>query len=324
MTPQLPPPATRQQLMTSTSLIYAIVNGYDGKLYIGKTKTTFLNRYGPRWWMTTTNVLLQRTLKHANPEDFTIHILEEGLPKAKLNERERYWAQALNSYCPYGYNIRECGEEGGYHCPETRAKIEKANKQARKTYQVCRIATGKLITIEHVKEWCKTQGLREMAFRNLLCGIVQSSQGYCLPDTIDQKRTRGGKIRKQGKQYTVVHIETGKTITFQNAALFAEEHKLSLSAFKTMLRGRSRSSQGYRLPGTFVPPPRLYEIRGPDGTLYQFNNLRQFEREHGIRLRGIAHNGIKRNRKGWSEYRLVQEGTAVHALRSTLGSTPTD
>lgn len=317
-------PARRGDLLSLRGIIYAIVNSYDGKPYVGQTRNTFNERYGPRWWTKTNNVLLQRTLKHAKPEDFTVYILDHGLPDtAALNERERYYADQLNSYCPYGYNVRECGVEGEIYCPEVKAVVAKANEASRRTYQIQRIGSSDIITITHLRQWCRDNGVREMALRNLLCGLVQTSQGYCLPGTILRKRTRRGGIRGKGQRYTVKHISSGEIITFENAALFAEKHGLRLAAFKSMLNRKCRFSQGYCLPHVEPPPARLYGVTDPSGHTWTFENLAAFEREHNVNLRSLRHER-SRLRSGWSNLTILREGTTVRAARDKPRPTQAD
>lgn len=317
-------PATAEELATLRNIIYAIVNSYDGKTYVGKTTNTFNQRYRRAWWRSTTNIALRRTLKHAKPGDFSIYILEHSIPNDTLNDRERHYASLLNTYCPHGYNIRECGEGPDIYCPEAKAKKQENSIKQRKQYKIQHIKTGKVITIDYVKGWCKDHGVREMALRNLLCGIVQTSQGYCLPGAVITPRTPNGHAEGKGKRFTVKRMDTGELITFENAVRFARTQNLRLDAFKTMLNGRSRFSQGYCLPerDTSDLQQRIYEITDPKGTIYRFCSMMAFKREHGFDLRGMMYSGVKKNRKGWSNLSVCQEGTKAHDVRSNLGPTP--
>jgi hypothetical protein len=311
-------PATEHALTTLKGIIYAIVNSYDGKTYIGKSTKTFRKRYGPKWWNSTVNVLLLRTLDgYAKPEDFSIYILEAGIENGSINEREKYYASLLNTYCPDGYNIRECGEEGQYHGEEFVRKVKRVQESMRKTYQVRHIATNELVTITYLKEWCKDKGLREMAFRNLLCGIAKTSQGYCLPETTsDQLRDMR---TARGVSYTVKHIASGRLISFSNAVQFCEDRNIGYPGFKSMLTGQTKTSFGYCLPQTILSAPVSYQITSPTGEIVRFSKIRDFEKLHKIGLRGLREG--KCCRHGWTNLIEIPEATEAHAPDSKPHST---
>lgn len=320
-------PATKTDLSTLRGVVYAIRNRYDGKVYVGKTTQTFTKRYGGYgWWKSTVNILLQRVFRLTSHVEFDVFILRAGLTsKMTLNDAEKHCATALNAYAPHGYNVRECGEEGGYHGGEITVKIEAARAASRKTYRVRRLDTNEIITVTHVRQWCKDNGIREMAFRNLLCGLVLASQGFCREETTreDVKQAQERVRQKAARTFEIKRISTGEVLRFHNAARFCVDNDLGYAAFKTMLTGKSRSSQGFCLPDTVFPTKRLYQVTSPTGETLQFDSIAEFDREHGLDLQGMRQRWQKRNREGWSNLIVVREGTVVHVPRNATRPTPT-
>ena len=289
-------PATDSALSSLRGIIYAIVNGYDGKTYIGKSSNTFRKRYTGGWWNSTKNILLQRVIAKHGHEQFKVYILEAGVPATKLNEREIYYAEILNVYCPNGYNLRDCGA-GPNMYGEAKIKVERRSEKLRKVYHVTHIETNKTIEITYVKKWCEENNVREMAFRNLLCGLVETSQGYRLPETILTPTIYIDKKTKQPREYSVRRIATGEKINFNCVARFCSENGLKLNAFKTMISGRMFASQGYCLPNTILPRPTLFKVSSPNGKIYTTECLAKFNREHKTNLRADRKNGFH---NGWS------------------------
>lgn len=297
-------PATQKDLNVLRGIIYAIRNRYDGKIYIGKTRKTFNERYGRtgRWWIYTSNILLKRVLNYTSHEQFDVFILKYGLiDERALSEAEIFIGDATNAYAPYGYNVRGCGEQGVFHTAESKAKIAAAQKKRIKTYRVKQISTGNEIEVHNVKGWCQQNGIREMAFRNLLCGLVITSQGYCLPSTTSEQ-LRELRI-KRGLSYVVKEIKSGDLISFCNIHLFCEEKGIKYTAFKEVLSGKSKFSCGYCLPTTPIPEQTIYQITSPNGEIIRFHKMREFERLHKIRLRGLKPG--QRCRHGWTGLKKV-------------------
>lgn len=124
--------------MNGTGYIYKITNKIDGKIYIGKSKTTVNGR-----WNTHLSALkkyiqsdknsskLYNAMVKYGVENFIIEQIDE-CSFDELDERERYWIAKLDSRNPnVGYNIckgGECGPggpmfSGHKHSEETKAKM---------------------------------------------------------------------------------------------------------------------------------------------------------------------------------------------------------
>ncbi len=269
---------------------------------------TFNKRYGKTWWRTTSNLPLQRTLKYAEPEQFKIYILEHSLDTPEqLNAREIFYAETLNTYCPHGYNVRECGQEARMRCPEGTEKMRKGREKTRKTYRVRNILTKQEVDITYVKGWCEEHHIAEQSFRHMLSGHCMASQGYCLVTTDPSRFRPDGTWIFEKKQHAVKHIESGQVLTFGNPRWFAEERGLKIRGLLCMLNGQSAASQGYCLPDTELEPLQTYQVTDPNGKVFQFHSLDAFEEDHGISLAAMR-KGAKKNRAGWSNLVVSQEG----------------
>lgn len=90
-------------------IIYAIKNTVNGKVYVGQTIDKFEKRYtAKKWWKYTANRLLIEDAQKYGHESFVVEILAKASSPHELNDLERYFAEKLNAYSPYGYNLTRC------------------------------------------------------------------------------------------------------------------------------------------------------------------------------------------------------------------------
>jgi hypothetical protein len=271
------PEAKKEDLNKLKGIIYCIKNCYNNKLYIGCSIKSFKERYRYDWMKTTKNICLQRVIKKNPNNQFEIYIIESEIKcQDILSEREKYYAEKLNTYCPKGYNVRECGEGGKFFVPKKQERKHKIKiyKTKIKIYKVKKISTQEIIEINHLKNWCLQNNIKIKAFRNLLCGLITTSQGYCLPNCTEQDLLQ--KRLNMSKQYTVKHVETGHIIKFHNVVDFTKKNNLDESAFRCMLCGAHKSSQGYCLPNTKIKK-RIYFFKNPQGEIVETTNLSKLE-----------------------------------------------
>lgn len=112
-------PYSRIDIPTKTSGVYAIVNNFNAKKYIGSSDDcrgrlgTHLSllRYGKHH-----NKHLQNAFDQSAIENFSFVLLEKVEDLSKLHEREQYWMDYYESYFPdKGYNkarFAECSARG--------------------------------------------------------------------------------------------------------------------------------------------------------------------------------------------------------------------
>ena len=112
-----------------SSGIYCITNSKTGKKYIGQTNN-LAKRKVQHLSALRTHVHDNRLMQQDWDDDadaekhFKFEIIEK-CPQCKMNERENYWIQELQTWAPNGYNInwkpvnrekiREAKKKKGYH-----------------------------------------------------------------------------------------------------------------------------------------------------------------------------------------------------------------
>ncbi len=93
-------------------IIYRIYNKVNNKSYVGQSVNNFNIRYkGGKWWKHTHNEILKNSIVKYGLENFEIEILEDQINNIEdLNIFESFYANKFNSYRPFGYNVRGCGD----------------------------------------------------------------------------------------------------------------------------------------------------------------------------------------------------------------------
>lgn len=108
-------------------VIYLITNKINGKQYVGQTihsaEKRFVEHCKPS---ETTCRLLNRAIRKYGKEAFDVSVLEEVEARDKLDEREIYWIQQMNTLSPNGYNLNGGGNGKGGVSQETREKLRVA------------------------------------------------------------------------------------------------------------------------------------------------------------------------------------------------------
>lgn len=95
-----------------TYCIYRIVNFKSGKVYVGKSKNPALRKYTHFSELRNnhhTNPHLQNAFNQYGADSFYFEILEKGILKAEINQREIFWIAHFDSF-KNGYNRSEGGE----------------------------------------------------------------------------------------------------------------------------------------------------------------------------------------------------------------------
>jgi hypothetical protein len=97
---------------STTYCIYRIVNFKSGKVYVGKSKNPTLRKYTHFSELRNnhhTNPHLQNAFNQYGADSFYFEILEKGILKNEINQREIFWIDHFNSF-KNGYNRSEGGE----------------------------------------------------------------------------------------------------------------------------------------------------------------------------------------------------------------------
>jgi group I intron endonuclease len=110
-------------------VVYLIVNMINGKCYVGQTRKTIKQRWQRhRWCYTVSNGKhpIALAMRKYGKESFEIVELEICKTQQELDDREIYWARALDTFSPNGYNLK-AGKGRGTVSPEVCRKIAISN-----------------------------------------------------------------------------------------------------------------------------------------------------------------------------------------------------
>ena len=81
----------------------------NGKSYIGQTTTSLIKRSGKRGKLYLGCRVFYNAIKKYGFDNFEVSILEECLIK-ELNEKEKHYIEELKTLVPYGYNVKDGGQ----------------------------------------------------------------------------------------------------------------------------------------------------------------------------------------------------------------------
>jgi group I intron endonuclease len=124
---------------TETGDIYIITNTVNQKKYVGQALSILHGgkEHGTmgRWRSHTRKStirkgdcrVLDRAFLKYGVDSFTVKTIVT-VPLSELDDAEIRYIKECNTRHPNGYNLREGGNNGGKHCPETRKKIGASNK----------------------------------------------------------------------------------------------------------------------------------------------------------------------------------------------------
>lgn len=197
---------------------------------------------------------------------------------------------------------------------------------------------GKIHTAKGIYPFAKKHGLNGGNFWGLIRGDVDYCQGWTRadddPSTILTPLEKSHKLRDEGKgiwskesqekskqtlieqravEYHVVSPD-GKEYKGKNASEFMRSHGLS-APFRQLLSGQIDHHKGwtryghpltYELEmdarGALKPKSPHFELRGPDGKLYEGSCRRAFARKHGLTFNNVSSvlSGHVGNSNGWT------------------------
>ena len=108
------------------SCIYGIRNEVNHKWYIGKTEKDIKHRKRSHF-SGVGSQLVKQSIEKYGADNFTFHILLDGVLPEFLNMYEIEYIAKYNSVAPNGYNLT-LGGDSGKHSAETLRKLSEANK----------------------------------------------------------------------------------------------------------------------------------------------------------------------------------------------------
>jgi len=143
----LPKPEPKNELRDFFGIIYRIVNIVEHKMYLGKTKGCFCDRYnGGRWWEYTHNKLLKEDYNRLGPNAFMVDVFDYGNTEEELTELEEFLIMTHNCLYPRGYNMMSRSTPTS---DIIREKISASLKRAYKQGLRKNIYKGKKLSEEH-------------------------------------------------------------------------------------------------------------------------------------------------------------------------------
>ncbi len=145
--------------MSAYGFIYCITNKINGKQYIGQTIQTVQKRFSNHCWNSTLkkgNMAISRAIRKYGKDSFDLVTLCECVSQEDLDSNEISYAKSLNTFVPYGYNLR-AGQGRGITSEITKKRIGDANR-------------GKKVSVEarqHMSEAHKGKKLSDIQVQKL-------------------------------------------------------------------------------------------------------------------------------------------------------------
>lgn len=237
--------------------IYRAINLLNGKSYIG-----FDSQWPLRMKQHIRNVeydsnlfVFKKALRKHGLDNFEWEVIYQSLDRDHtLDIMEPYFIEYYRTYIGWadckGYNatLGGSGVSGRLVSDSEIKSRDYVYRRNEKTFTVMS-PDGTLVTHRGVARFCKIHNLPSPGgIRDLLRGGKKSYLGWTLPmSREDQLRIqkRSSKIQL-GSTATVISPD-GEIYQVYGSAKFCREHDLSVPAFRAMLRGKSKTSAGWRL-----------------------------------------------------------------------------
>lgn len=90
--------------------VYRITNKINGKSYVGQT-TYSVSKRNNSFEAFSKNKKLRRAIDRDGIENFELVIIRDDIENLdELNRLTSYYADTLNTYYPFGYNLKPCGK----------------------------------------------------------------------------------------------------------------------------------------------------------------------------------------------------------------------
>lgn len=232
-------------------VIYKITDKANGKLYVGMTKDSIINRWNQHISLKYSGAtLLMRAIKKRGSDNFTIEGIDTALSIEELKEKEILWIKKLNTQRPNGYNIQPGGVGGrneesilaheiAVRCIETGEEFRsmtaasiKLDLMISKIGAICkgrRDTTGGL-SFEYLDPEKRAEGIAKRAKRRD-------------KETSKNKRSLSGKRGAVKRFKKVKCVETG--IIFDSIAEAARVMNIWRPNIIKNLQGKHKSVQGY-------------------------------------------------------------------------------
>jgi group I intron endonuclease len=271
--------------------VYVITNLVNKKIYIGSTNDFKHREYKhfkdladhvhPNRW-------LQMSYDKYGPQAFLFSQLEIVTDINQLIPREQFYLDKLKPWRPHkGYNICKIagGTDGITYTEESRAKIAKIKRglpatgknqkgpgHSRAKEFTLKSPTGEIVTAKNIDDFARQHGLDPEHIRAVLRGDSHTHAGWSLPDY----------VAPEVKTYKFKDPDGNIQEVTGNLKAWCREKNLRYNAIQGLIYKTRLSHQGWTLADTTKIKEAYYKIQGPDGTIYETNNLKMFCLEHDL------------------------------------------
>lgn len=211
----------------------------NGKVYIGITSQTDINRRWQNGYGYHNNVLFYRAIKKYGWENIRHEVLFDGISKQAAEKKEIELIKITKSNNPrYGYNIENGGNCIGTHSEETKRKISDSQRgEKNHNYGKPSPLKGRKHTSEQIE-------------KNRISHIGQPSywKGKHLPaDVVEKMRKPKTEEHKKklsiAKSVPVICVETGMMFSSGKAA--GEAMGISRGSIAYVVKGIRHTAGGY-------------------------------------------------------------------------------
>lgn len=189
--------------------IYKITNKENGKIYIGKTTLTVVERFKGHLKSSSRCLYLRAALLKYGNENFSIETIDTASNKSELSIKEIMYIEKYNSLVPNGYNILK-GNSFTKNS-EQRKKLDSGAKQNlgwARTRPIIAfdIKTGKSYFFPRIVDAIKRTGLTKSIIEKNI-SFNRISNGYIF----SYANQSGSSISKVFEHAQRLGLETGKT-----------------------------------------------------------------------------------------------------------------
>lgn len=212
------------------SCVYVISNIINQKLYVGQSTKSIEERFkrhcSEAKWNNRKNMPIVNAIHKYGENNFKIKILEqsENFTKKQLDDLEIYWANKLNTFVPFGYNLK-AGNGPGSMSEIIKQKISNSNKGkkvSQQTKERLRISHLGYIVKQSTKEKLSQKNLGKILTREHKTKIANSNTGKV--KSIETK----DKMRQKKLKFNYIIIDPFKNIhTTNNLRQFCRQNNLS-------------------------------------------------------------------------------------------------
>ena len=159
-------------------IVYLHRNKINGKCYVGQTCQKPQARWGKQGSGYQAQQYFYRAIKKYGWNNFDHIILEENIPKEKIDEREVFWAGYYHALAPGGYTLKVGSQNHSQNSEQLKAIRSKASKENWKKPEY-----RELISKRRKEEW-QNQEVREKCLKNLdrtgKSGKAKSQKVQCI------------------------------------------------------------------------------------------------------------------------------------------------